>query len=152
MNLMVEEGALPEQVDKVMVDFGYPIGPFATPDLSGLDIGYDSRQRRGAARPDRGQWHHSDAQLFDMTKFGRGRHMGRALLHREHVAGDPREAAADEMISLRAAYVRSSGMAAFGASPSLPRAPVKVSSASFCRPSSSYTANGGLRLRPRQAA
>ena len=25
--LMVEEGALPEQVDKVMVDFGYPIGP-----------------------------------------------------------------------------------------------------------------------------
>ena len=25
--LMVEEGALPEQVDKVMVDFGYPVGP-----------------------------------------------------------------------------------------------------------------------------
>jgi len=48
MNIMVEEGALPEQVDKVMVDFGYPIGPFATADLSGLDIGYDSRQRRAA--------------------------------------------------------------------------------------------------------
>src|SRR5246500_2132013 len=51
MNLMVEEGALPEQVDKVMVDFGYPIGPFATADLSGLDIGYDSRQRRAAQIP-----------------------------------------------------------------------------------------------------
>src|ERR1700732_3797075 len=51
MNLMVEEGALPEQVDKVMVDFGYPIGPFATADLSGLDIGYDSRQRRAAEDP-----------------------------------------------------------------------------------------------------
>src|SRR5215470_2601452 len=51
MNLMVEEGALPEQVDKVMVDFGYPIGPFATADLSGLDIGYDSRQRRAAENP-----------------------------------------------------------------------------------------------------
>jgi 3-hydroxyacyl-CoA dehydrogenase len=51
MNLMVEEGALPEQVDKVMVDFGYPIGPFATADLSGLDIGYDSRQRRAAQDP-----------------------------------------------------------------------------------------------------
>ena len=48
---MVEEGALPEQVDKVMVDFGYPIGPFATADLSGLDIGYDSRQRRAAQNP-----------------------------------------------------------------------------------------------------
>ena len=41
---MVEEGALPEQVDKVMVDFGYPIGPFAVADLSGLDIGYDTPQ------------------------------------------------------------------------------------------------------------
>ncbi len=48
---MIEEGALPEQVDKVMVDFGYPIGPFATADLSGLDIGYDSRQRRAAENP-----------------------------------------------------------------------------------------------------
>src|SRR5271165_7018003 len=51
MNIMAEEGALPEQVDKVMVDFGYPIGPFATADLSGLDIGYDSRQRRAAENP-----------------------------------------------------------------------------------------------------
>jgi 3-hydroxyacyl-CoA dehydrogenase len=51
MNIMVEEGVLPEQVDKVMVDFGYPIGPFATADLSGLDIGYDSRQRRAAQDP-----------------------------------------------------------------------------------------------------
>jgi 3-hydroxyacyl-CoA dehydrogenase len=51
MNLMVEEGALPEEIDKVMVDFGYPIGPFATADLSGLDIGYDSRQRRAAQDP-----------------------------------------------------------------------------------------------------
>src|SRR6266851_4263948 len=51
MNIMAEEGALPEQVDKVMVDFGYPIGPFATADLSGLDIGYDSRKRRAAENP-----------------------------------------------------------------------------------------------------
>jgi 3-hydroxyacyl-CoA dehydrogenase len=51
MNIMVEEGALPEQVDKVMVDFGYPIGLFAPADLSGLDIGYDSRQRRAAENP-----------------------------------------------------------------------------------------------------
>ena len=51
MNSMIEEGALPEQIDKIMVDFGYPIGPFATADLSGLDIGYDSRQRRAAQDP-----------------------------------------------------------------------------------------------------
>src|ERR1700739_2044891 len=51
MIIMLEEGALPEQVDKVMVDFGYPIGPFASADLSGLDIGYDSRQRRAQQNP-----------------------------------------------------------------------------------------------------
>jgi 3-hydroxyacyl-CoA dehydrogenase len=51
MVIMLEEGALPEQVDKVMVDFGYPIGPFATADLSGLDIGYDTRKRRAEQYP-----------------------------------------------------------------------------------------------------
>jgi len=51
MMLMLEEGALPEQIDKVMVDFGYPIGPFAVGDLSGLDIGYDTRKRRAAENP-----------------------------------------------------------------------------------------------------
>jgi 3-hydroxyacyl-CoA dehydrogenase len=49
--LMVEEGALPEQIDKVMVDFGYPVGPFAVNDMSGLDISYDTRKRRAAADP-----------------------------------------------------------------------------------------------------
>ena len=51
-NLMVEEGAAPEAIDKVMVDFGYPMGPFAVGDLAGLDIGYASRRRRAAADPD----------------------------------------------------------------------------------------------------
>ena len=49
--LMIEEGALPEQVDKVMVDFGYPVGPFAVNDMSGLDISYDTRKRRAAENP-----------------------------------------------------------------------------------------------------
>ena len=49
--LMIEEGALPEQVDKVMTDFGYPVGPFTVNDMSGLDISYDTRKRRAAADP-----------------------------------------------------------------------------------------------------
>src|SRR5437763_1347101 len=51
MVIMLEEGALPEQIDKVMVDFGYPLGPFAVSDLSGLDIGYDTRKRRAEQYP-----------------------------------------------------------------------------------------------------
>ncbi|MGI9478735.1 MAG: 3-hydroxyacyl-CoA dehydrogenase NAD-binding domain-containing protein, partial [Hyphomicrobiaceae bacterium] len=49
--LLIEDGALPEQVDKVMVDFGYPVGPFAVNDMSGLDVSYDTRKRRAAADP-----------------------------------------------------------------------------------------------------
>jgi 3-hydroxyacyl-CoA dehydrogenase len=51
VNILIEEGALPEQIDKVMVDFGYPIGPLAVADLSGLDIGYDTRKRRAEMYP-----------------------------------------------------------------------------------------------------
>jgi 3-hydroxyacyl-CoA dehydrogenase len=69
MNIMVEEGALPEQIDKVMVDFGYPIGPFATADLSGLDIGYDSRQRRAAENPNYRKMPIADA-IVELGRLG----------------------------------------------------------------------------------
>jgi 3-hydroxyacyl-CoA dehydrogenase len=51
MVILLEEGCLPEQVDRVMVDFGYPMGPFAVGDLAGLDIGAAGRRRRAAANP-----------------------------------------------------------------------------------------------------
>ena len=34
------EGATPEQVDRVHVDFGMPMGPFQMADLAGVDIGW----------------------------------------------------------------------------------------------------------------
>ncbi|HEX3861886.1 MAG TPA: 3-hydroxyacyl-CoA dehydrogenase NAD-binding domain-containing protein [Stellaceae bacterium] len=51
MGILVEEGASPEQIDKVMVDYGYPVGPFVVSDISGLDIGYDTRKRRTEQYP-----------------------------------------------------------------------------------------------------
>src|SRR5699024_10983008 len=35
---LVNEGASPEQVDKVLFDLGFPMGPFAMSDLAGLDV------------------------------------------------------------------------------------------------------------------
>ena len=69
MMLMLEEGALPEQVDKVMIDFGYPMGPFAVSDLSGLDISYDTRKRRAAADPNYRKLHVPD-RLVEMGRKG----------------------------------------------------------------------------------
>jgi 3-hydroxyacyl-CoA dehydrogenase len=41
---MLEEGALPQQIDKVVYDFGFPMGPFAMSDLAGNDVGWRIRQ------------------------------------------------------------------------------------------------------------
>jgi 3-hydroxyacyl-CoA dehydrogenase len=43
---LVEEGAQPEDVDRVIYDFGFAMGPFAMGDLAGLDVGYLVRQRQ----------------------------------------------------------------------------------------------------------
>jgi len=40
-NKMILEGAPPQDVDKVIFDFGFPMGPFAMSDLAGLDIGWN---------------------------------------------------------------------------------------------------------------
>ncbi len=37
---MLLEGILPERVDRVLTDFGFPMGPFQMADLAGLDIGW----------------------------------------------------------------------------------------------------------------
>ena len=67
--IMLEEGALPEQIDKVMLDFGYPMGPFAVGDLAGLDIGWASRKRRAAENPNYRKQPISD-RLCELGRFG----------------------------------------------------------------------------------
>ena len=39
-NKLLMEGATPQQIDKVHVDFGMPMGPFQMSDLAGIDIGW----------------------------------------------------------------------------------------------------------------
>ncbi|HKD24103.1 MAG TPA: 3-hydroxyacyl-CoA dehydrogenase NAD-binding domain-containing protein, partial [Rhizomicrobium sp.] len=41
------EGAAPWQIDKVLYDFGFPMGPFAMSDLAGLDIGWNKETSKG---------------------------------------------------------------------------------------------------------
>ncbi|MDT0594080.1 3-hydroxyacyl-CoA dehydrogenase NAD-binding domain-containing protein [Glaciecola petra] len=45
---LVLEGATPERIDKIIYDFGLPMGPFTMGDMAGLDIGYFVRQSRKA--------------------------------------------------------------------------------------------------------
>ncbi len=44
---LVAEGAMPWDVDRVLYDFGFPMGPFAMSDLAGLDIGWNKDASKG---------------------------------------------------------------------------------------------------------
>ena len=43
---LLEEGATPEQIDRVMENFGFAMGPLAVRDLAGNDVGYLIRKGR----------------------------------------------------------------------------------------------------------
>ncbi|HEX8740194.1 MAG TPA: 3-hydroxyacyl-CoA dehydrogenase NAD-binding domain-containing protein [Casimicrobiaceae bacterium] len=47
---LLEEGALPQDVDRALVEFGFAMGPLAVADLSGLDIGWANRKARSHLR------------------------------------------------------------------------------------------------------
>jgi 3-hydroxyacyl-CoA dehydrogenase len=49
---LLEEGCLPEQVDKAIEKMGFAMGPFRMGDMAGNDIGWAIRKRRYAERPD----------------------------------------------------------------------------------------------------
>ncbi len=51
-NQLVLEGASPYAVDKVLTDFGLPMGPFAMADLAGLDLGWNAATSHGESLRD----------------------------------------------------------------------------------------------------
>ncbi|AHE55489.1 3-hydroxyacyl-CoA dehydrogenase NAD-binding domain-containing protein [Sphingomonas sanxanigenens] len=52
-NALLMEGARPVDVDRVLLDFGFPMGPFQMADLAGLDIGWDPAKSNGETLRDR---------------------------------------------------------------------------------------------------
>jgi 3-hydroxyacyl-CoA dehydrogenase len=49
---LLDEGALPQQVDQAIERFGFAMGPFRMGDLAGSDIGWYIRKRRYVETPD----------------------------------------------------------------------------------------------------
>jgi 3-hydroxyacyl-CoA dehydrogenase len=45
------EGALPQDIDAAMTDFGFAMGPFAAADLAGLDVSWRMRKAQGLSAP-----------------------------------------------------------------------------------------------------
>jgi 3-hydroxyacyl-CoA dehydrogenase len=70
--LLLEEGASVEQIDRVLTDFGLPVGPFGMQDIAGIDVGARIRQHLAATGRTRAEGPQSEVpdRLFEMGRYG----------------------------------------------------------------------------------
>ena len=68
---MLEDGALPEEVDAALEDFGFAMGPFKVADLSGLDIAWRMRKAASATRDPRERYVGILDALCEQGRLGR---------------------------------------------------------------------------------
>jgi 3-hydroxyacyl-CoA dehydrogenase len=103
---LVEEGALPQQVDKALQDWGLAMGPFAMMDMAGQDIGWHVRKRRRAEDP-QGQIY--PAWLDRICELGRfGQKTGKGVYRYE--PGSRAPSPDPEIEQLIVAYSRETGV------------------------------------------
>ncbi len=69
MQLLLELGALPQQIDKALENFGFAMGPFRVSDLAGNDIGWAIRKRQYAEHPDLARATIAD-RICELGRFG----------------------------------------------------------------------------------
>ena len=70
--LLLEEGASVSQIDKVITDFGYPVGPFGMQDIAGIDVGWRIRQYLKSVGKTRAEGPQSAVpdRLYEMGRYG----------------------------------------------------------------------------------
>ena len=68
--LLIEEGALPEQIDRVLTGFGMAMGPFAVGDLAGLDVGWRIRRENAHLRQPGERYPVVADRLCERGRFG----------------------------------------------------------------------------------
>jgi len=66
---LLDEGCSPQQVDKAMEKFGFPMGPFRMGDLAGGDISWAIRKRRAIEMPDV-RYSKSADLICELGRFG----------------------------------------------------------------------------------
>ncbi len=69
-SFLLEEGAMPEQVDRVIYDFGFAMGPFSVGDVAGLDVSWRIRQHRAETRPPDERYSPIADRLCEAGRFG----------------------------------------------------------------------------------
>ena len=75
-DFLLEEGATPQQVDRVIKAFGFPMGPFAMFDLAGIDVSWRIRKRRNTERPPTGRYSKLEDEMCEIGRFGQKTGLG----------------------------------------------------------------------------
>jgi 3-hydroxyacyl-CoA dehydrogenase len=70
--LLLEEGASVPQIDKVLTDFGLPVGPYGMQDIAGIDVGARIRQYLASIGKTRAEGPQSAIpdRLYEMGRYG----------------------------------------------------------------------------------
>jgi 3-hydroxyacyl-CoA dehydrogenase len=70
--LLLEEGASVEQIDRVLTEFGLPVGPYGMQDIAGIDVGARIRQYLASIGKTRAEGPQSAIpdRLFEMGRYG----------------------------------------------------------------------------------
>jgi len=68
-SFLLDEGALPQQIDRALENFGFAMGPFRVSDLAGNDIGWSIRKRLYVEYPDRAYSKIPD-RICELGRFG----------------------------------------------------------------------------------
>jgi 3-hydroxyacyl-CoA dehydrogenase len=70
--LLCEEGASVTEIDRALVEFGMPLGPFGMQDIAGIDVGARIRQYLASIGKTRAEGPQSELpdRLFEMGRYG----------------------------------------------------------------------------------
>ena len=69
-DFLLEEGALPAQIDKVIHDFGLPMGPYRMADLAGLDVSWRVRKAQAPTRPAHLRYSPIADRICELGRYG----------------------------------------------------------------------------------
>jgi 3-hydroxyacyl-CoA dehydrogenase len=67
---MLEEGALPQEIDSALESYGFAMGPFAVQDLAGLDISWARRKSLASTRNPSDRYVPLGDHLCELGRFG----------------------------------------------------------------------------------
>lgn len=67
---MLEDGALPQEIDAAMRAFGMAMGPFEVGDMAGLDIGWAARKRKAPTRDPAERYVRIADRICELGRFG----------------------------------------------------------------------------------